>query len=666
MAEQMTIGKKLTISFSVIILLTAILSGVTLWGLHVIKENRIELVQRNADARIAMQIPYWSIKQYQIQADLIINRDLDLITEFDQAAEQMDYYREETNKILDTSTEEEWFASLVKADEAYDKLFHEKVVEEVKHQNKNLIALCDAQSDELISKVEELGGKIRDSLLEEFNEAVQSGEKDLIKKRAEDLHVADMYLYWLIKQYQNQADLIINRDLDIVKDFEESSQQFDAYKTKLQAAVDTPQEINWIAEANQANDQFNRLFHEQVVPEVKHILEERIAVYDEESDRLISQVETMAKNISESIQQEASDVSESSQHIQGMVNTTVSILAGAVAILGVLLAFVIIRSLTAVLRRIINELKSGADQVYSAASQVSSAAQSLAEGTTEQAASLEETSSSMEEMSSMTVSNADNSAQCNTVMRTEAGPNFEEITGANEKMRQAMARTVEFGRQTGQIIKTIDEIAFQTNLLALNAAVEAARAGEAGKGFAVVAEEVRNLAMRAAEAAKETGDLIGQSNSQIEQAANLHNQVNTLLATNAAIAQKITGLIEEITQASREQSEGFGQINKAVTQMDRLTQQNAANAEESASASEELSAQAQQMFAIVGDLVALVGGDHQQSTATSSRSSTQKKLSNSDHLYHNIANRPAKPKNERYQATSTQPTSVTNSDFNEF
>ena len=157
-------------------------------------------------------------------------------------------------------------------------------------------------------------------------------------------------------------------------------------------------------------------------------------------------------------------------------------------------------------------------------------------------------------------------------------------------------------------MKAIDEIAFQTNLLALNAAVEAARAGEAGKGFAVVAEEVRNLAMRSSEAAKNTSGLIEESVVNSRSGVTISNEVAATLTQITGSVAKMHSLVGEIAASSREQAQGIEQINTAVAQMDKVTQSNAAGAEESASAAEELSSQAVQLTAVVNELAALVGG----------------------------------------------------------
>ena len=282
-------------------------------------------------------------------------------------------------------------------------------------------------------------------------------------------------------------------------------------------------------------------------------------------------------------------------------------IGGIALFLAGLVSFLITRSITGPVSRVAAGLREGAEQVASASSQVASASQSLAEGASEQAAGLEETSSSIEEMTSMTRRNADNSNQANTMM-AETGRVVEEANHSMKDLTQSMNEISAASEETAKIIKTIDEIAFQTNLLALNAAVEAARAGEAGAGFAVVADEVRNLAMRAAEAAKNTANMIEGTVKKIKNGSDIVSRTNEAFARVASGAQKIGGLVGEISAASNEQAQGIEQINKAVAEMDKVTQQNAACAEESAAAAQEMSAQAETMRGFVGQLAALVGG----------------------------------------------------------
>ncbi len=285
----------------------------------------------------------------------------------------------------------------------------------------------------------------------------------------------------------------------------------------------------------------------------------------------------------------------------------VSALALMALVVGSLLAWYITASITRPINRTIAEMSAGSHQTAVAAEQVSSSSQSLAEGAAEQAASIEETSASLEEMSAMTRQNANNSQQANDLAR-QARKNAEKGNAEMTKMTCAIEDIRNASEETSKIIKTIDEIAFQTNLLALNAAVEAARAGEAGKGFAVVAEEVRNLAQRSAEAAKNTSDLIEGSVKYTEQGVAIALAVAESLREITNGVCKVDELIAEVTAASNEQSQGIEQINTAVTQMDKITQQNASTAEQSAAASEELSAQAENMLRMVEELVAVIGG----------------------------------------------------------
>ncbi len=276
--------------------------------------------------------------------------------------------------------------------------------------------------------------------------------------------------------------------------------------------------------------------------------------------------------------------------------------------LGILAIWYFSRSISKPLDVVIEGLNEGSDQVASAAGEVSSSSQSLAQGASEQAASIEETSASLEEMSSMIKQNANNAAQAHVLMQ-EAGSSVQTVSKSMSELTASMSDILKASDETSKIIKTIDEIAFQTNLLALNAAVEAARAGEAGSGFAVVADEVRNLALRAAEAAKTTASLIEGTSKKVKEGAGYVQRSNTAFTQVVDNTSKIGDLIGEIAAASSEQAKGIDEVNIAISEMEKVTQQNAAGAEESASASEEMNAQAEQMKSIVNDLVILVSGD---------------------------------------------------------
>ncbi len=316
-----------------------------------------------------------------------------------------------------------------------------------------------------------------------------------------------------------------------------------------------------------------------------------------------SRLQSVKNGVDEQVKNTRAEVDDSiNQVILWMGLITAGILA---AVLAVCLAF-IHRQINLPIKTAIDGMSEAAGQVASASGQVSAASQSLAEGASEQAASIEETSSSLEEMSSMTRQNADNAIQANSLMG-EANQVVGRATASMRQLTESMGGISKASEETSKIIKTIDEIAFQTNLLALNAAVEAARAGEAGAGFAVVADEVRNLAMRAANAAKNTAELIEDTVKKIHDGTQLVNITGEAFREVAQSAEKVGGLVAEISEASREQAQGIGQVNTAVAEMDKVVQQNAASAEESASASEQMNAQAEQMKDIVTQLSRMVG-----------------------------------------------------------
>ncbi|MBU2023727.1 MAG: hypothetical protein KKA29_15570, partial [Gammaproteobacteria bacterium] len=291
-----------------------------------------------------------------------------------------------------------------------------------------------------------------------------------------------------------------------------------------------------------------------------------------------------------------------------------------------------VNSLLDTMTEIIINIKNASDAVYTGAREISNGNTDLSNRTEQQASSLEETASSMEELTGTVRQNADSAKQANTLASNAVTV---AIDGGHliEDVVKTMASINESSQKIADIIGMIDGIAFQTNILALNAAVEAARAGEQGRGFAVVASEVRTLAQRSANAAKDIKDLISESATKINNGNDLVNKSGNTMREVVSAIKQVNDIMAEIASASAEQSSGLDEIGKAVSQMDEMTQQNAALVEEAAAASESLLGQADQLTMNVNKFI--LNDDNQSQNikqiahttkSTPSRPSAVKKL----------------------------------------
>lgn len=270
-------------------------------------------------------------------------------------------------------------------------------------------------------------------------------------------------------------------------------------------------------------------------------------------------------------------------------------------------AWLVTKNIEKSVQKVIEDLSGTSSNLTSLSRELTSTSHKLAEGSTQQAASIQETSSTLEESSSMVHQTTQNTKEAEVLARKTK----EFANKGNSEMQVMLEAMEELKKSSGEIakiIKVIDEIAFQTNILSLNAAVEAARAGDAGKGFAVVAEEVRNLAQRSAQAAKDTARIIESNIELSEKCLNITEVVSGSLVEINSESAKVSELLGEISTASQEQEIGIGQINKAISQMEHVLQSNAATAHESAKSAEQLSIYEDTLKQIMAELRFLIDG----------------------------------------------------------
>ncbi|MFN8548136.1 MAG: methyl-accepting chemotaxis protein [Candidatus Eisenbacteria bacterium] len=323
--------------------------------------------------------------------------------------------------------------------------------------------------------------------------------------------------------------------------------------------------------------------------------------------RSFSELESTMSEVSDVLEAAGKTVNQRAQERASAFAHVIlwTILGSALPLVG--LAIVVSRSVPKPFRVLAHTLDDLATQTLSTSTQISAASESLAQGASEQAASLEETSASLEQIASHTKASAGNAQTAKDLARQARGA-AEKGESYTSDMNQAMDAVRTSSAGVSRIIKIIDEIAFQTNLLALNAAVEAARAGEAGKGFAVVADEVRNLAQRSANAAKETSEKIEDSIKKSTDAVEISNRVGENLREILSKVRQVDDLVAEIAMGAEEQNRSISEINSAMGQMDQTTQSNAANAEETASLCKEMYDQARVLRVAVEGLLREVGG----------------------------------------------------------
>ena len=606
--RNLRLGTKIFSGFALVIVIFSLVAAYQIFSIQELGELERLGTERSKDALDVNEVLSRVSEVYPVIADGIINRDIEeTLAGFAAAKEQAKKDMALVHELVDTEEERASANAFETSYREYLKLFEDELIPILKKEesiDKRMkdslsvmqIAVRVGDFRSLVAKAvvnrdwseggEEFAG-IRNTAADDIAEVQRSADTE--KEKALAIDFERNYLKALGLFENGLLPLLRERSPENHSEIVRLYSEFNAAANSLSAAI---QGISGSLE-----DETRGVSAD----------ENRIREIDGEIDQIRRKVFTPLRRIVASLGEEQSEAAE---HFD-VVRSSTEYLSTGIALVGVLVGLLIslflTRAITGPINRVITGLNEGADQVSSASGQVASAGQSLAQGASEQAASIEECSASLEEIASMTKLNAEHAGSANQLMNQTR----DTVGRANDSLNTLTRSMEDISRasdETSKIIKTIDEIAFQTNLLALNAAVEAARAGEAGAGFSVVAEEVRNLAMRAAEAAGNTSNLISGTVKAVTDGSAVVRQTNEAFAGVSDSAQKAGDLVSEISAASKEQAQSVEQISNAVSDMDKITQRNAANAEESASASEEMNAQAHQLKEFVAELARLVGG----------------------------------------------------------
>jgi methyl-accepting chemotaxis protein len=664
MFARLGIGTRILSGFMVVVALAVVVGGVGWFGirtvsgsLHMVGDEEAPLVDQALDMKINMMAATTAMDEYQIASTAIASTHADelprivaeyeaIVAEFDRGVTAMlEGGRMDDGSVIEPTDNENLARSVREADAVHNDRF-QPAAARMMEAGQDLLAKAAARDAAMTSMETAYEEAIAGAALVEQMVA-RSVNRHLGSLESDPAAVAEVRLELPLVDMASEAMLALSESRIRL---EEASQTDDAEALRgfeAEFAEDTERFdacVNAALEGGKVGKVTVTAARSDMVRETLNQLQGTHTVFESASEQLLDSqremiaaaarmeqemgnVEQAATAVSDALQdvvnEAQGEMAVAKQHGYDAVKlSTQSMFAALIVALvaGVGIGLLTTRWITGPLGRVVGAMRSGSDQVTAAAGQVATASQEMAAGASAQAASLEEASAALEELSRKTGENAESSDRSSTVARDV----LHKVRNSSDAM-QRMAGTIEqiktSSDETSKIIKTIDEIAFQTNLLALNAAVEAARAGDAGKGFAVVAEEVRNLAQRSAEAAKDTSGMIDQAQKYATDGVTEVEGVVAMLQEVVSGVTDFESIMSTVADASREQRDSVGEITSSIAQVDQVTQASAASSEETASASEELSAQATDFKALVGDLVAIMEGAGKEGAAAGGRTS---------------------------------------------
>ncbi|MBL9137817.1 MAG: hypothetical protein JNK85_18255 [Verrucomicrobiales bacterium] len=599
--KSWTIGKRIIVGFSGLIAIAILLGGLAIWRMSSVRQQATILVSENVpEVGVANNVERSALMTMYYIRSYGFSEDRTMLAKGRENLADVKKYLQEAKDLANRSSTLAALGQAAARAEA-KALEYEGLVNQTEARDDAIELNRKALDQAAQAFVKECSAFLAGQNKSFDNDIAANAKPEALVERVQKINLVNEIIdagnTVRLSVWRAQAE----RDLERVRNTAANFETIQKKEAELRPLVKQDVNIKQLEAITTAAGSYQKAMNELVTNwTAKDALAvQRLAV----AEKVLEE----ARNTSAVGMQDTTKIAETAAKSMGTANNVMIIGLLLAAGIGAVASFFITRSITKPIKNLADSLAASAEQTASAAGQVAAASQSLAEGASEQAAALEETSSSLEEMSSMTRRNAETAGKVKELgaEARQAGDHGVEDMNAMTKAMDAIKTSSD---DIAKIIKTIDEIAFQTNILALNAAVEAARAGEAGMGFAVVADEVRGLAQRCAQAAKETAAKIEDAVQRSTAGAEISGKVAQSLQVIVAKARDVDSLSGEVAAASQEQSQGISQVNTAVTQMDKVTQSNAANAEESASAAEEMASQAAALKEAVSELLQLVDG----------------------------------------------------------